>query len=205
MGWEAALSGRRGRLTTFADAAIEAGLMRDGRSLGCRCARRPAWWRARLEARQAGLACARRQHLGPTAEGPHGHHPTPVQHRCGSHLLIDSPGIKARGEGEWSACKPGASRPRQWCKVHLGIEAATLESRAIEGEQANATGPREPANGSRVGDGPLQPKLLQQIPAEEAIGTVTAEGAYDTRARHAALATRQATALGGAPVHWTGS
>jgi hypothetical protein len=100
------------------------------------------------------------------------------------------------GEGEWSACKLGASRPRQWCKVHLGIEAATLESRAIEGE---------PANGSRVGDGPMHPKLLEQIPAEEAIGTVTAEGAYDTRARHAALATRQATALGGAPAHWTGS
>ena len=51
----------------------------------------------------------------------------------------------------------------------------------------------------------MHPKLLEQIPAEEAIGTVTAEGAYDTRACHAALATREATALVGAPAHWTGS
>ncbi len=48
--------------------------------------------------------------------------------------------------------------------------------RAIEGEQANATGPREPANGSRVGDGPRLPELLAQIPAEEGIGLVSARG-----------------------------
>jgi hypothetical protein len=99
------------------------------------------------------------------------------------------------GEGEWSTRKHGASRPRQWCKLHLGIDAETLEVRAIEGEQANATGPREPANGSRVGDGPMLPKLLEQIPPEESIGTVTADGAYDTRACHAAIAARQATAV----------
>ena len=48
------------------------------------------------------------------------------------HLLIDSTGIKAMGEGEWSTRKHGASRPRQWCKLHLGIDAKTLEVRAIE-------------------------------------------------------------------------
>jgi len=65
----------------------------------------------------------------------------------GPHLLIDSTGIKAAGEGEWWTRKHGASRPRQWRKVHLGIDANTMEVRAIEGEQANAIGPREPANG----------------------------------------------------------
>jgi hypothetical protein len=44
------------------------------------------------------------------------------------------------GEGEWSARKHGASRPRQWAKVHLGIDAETLEVRAIEGELANGAG-----------------------------------------------------------------
>ena len=49
--------------------------------------------------------------------------------------------------------------------------------------------------GSRVGEGPMLSKLLKQIPAEEPIGTVTADGAYDTRACHAAIAARQATAV----------
>jgi len=57
--------------------------------------------------------------------------------------LIDSTGIKAAGEGEWSSRKHGSSRPRQWRKVHLGIDAKTLELRAIE------------IIGSRIGDGPL--------------------------------------------------
>ena len=79
--------------------------------------------------------------------------------------MIDSTGIKVLGEGEWSTCKHGASRPRQWRKVHLGIDAETLEVRAIE------------VTGSRIGDGPMLPELLAQIPAEEAIGFVTADGA----------------------------
>ena len=87
------------------------------------------------------------------------------------------------GEGEWSCRKHGASRPRQWATVHLGIDAETLEVRAIE------------VTGSRVGDGPMLPKLLEQIPPEERIDTVTADGAYDTRACHAAIAVRQATAV----------
>ena len=99
------------------------------------------------------------------------------------HLLIDSTGIKAAGEGEWSTRKHGASRPRQWRKVHLGIDAETLEVRAIE------------ITGSRIGDGPMLPELLAQIPAEEPIGHVTADGAYDTRPCHAAIAARQARAV----------
>ena len=99
------------------------------------------------------------------------------------HLLIDSTGIKAAGEGEWSTRKHGASRPRSWRKIHLGIDAETLEVRAIE------------VTGSRIGDGPMLSELLAQIPAEEAIGLVTADGAYDTRGCHAAIAARQANAV----------
>ena len=69
------------------------------------------------------------------------------------HLLIDSTGIKAEGEGEWFAKKHGPSKPRQWRKVHLGIDADTLEIRAIEitgsrvgdVEPVSATGSSEPA------------------------------------------------------------
>ena len=49
--------------------------------------------------------------------------------------------------------------------------------------------------GSQIGDGPMLPKLLAQIPPEEAIGLVTADGAYDTRGCHAAIAARQASAV----------
>ncbi len=50
----------------------------------------------------------------------------------GLHLLVDSTGIKLMGEGEWKTRKHGASYRRQWRKVHLGIDAGTLDIRAIE-------------------------------------------------------------------------
>ena len=54
------------------------------------------------------------------------------------HQLIDSSGIK--GAGKWFAKKHRPSKPGQWRKFHLGINADTLEIRAIE------------VNGSQVGD-----------------------------------------------------
>jgi hypothetical protein len=98
------------------------------------------------------------------------------------HLLVDSTDIKAMGEGEWVTRKHGASCPRPWCNVHLGIDAETLEVRAIE------------VTGRRVGDGPTLPKLLKQIPLEP-IGTITADGAYDPRACQSAVAAREAKAV----------
>ena len=99
------------------------------------------------------------------------------------HLLIDSTGIKAEGDGEWHAKKHGPSKPRQWRKVHLGIDADTLEIPAIE------------VTGSRVGDAPILPELLAQISADQPIDKVSADGAYDTRACHAAIAARSACAV----------
>lgn len=98
-------------------------------------------------------------------------------------LLIDSTGVKAEGDGEWSARKHGPSKPRDWRKVHLGIDAETLEIRAIE------------VTSSRVGDAPILPDLLDQIPGDQPIGLVTADGAYDTRACHEAIAARGAAAV----------
>ena len=110
--------------------------------------------------------------------------PSPIAPAPGAlHLLIDSTGIKAEGERECYAKKYGPSKPRQWRKVHLGIDADTPEIRAIE------------ITGSRVGDAPMLPELLDQIPADQSIGKVTADGAYDTRACHAAIAARSACAV----------
>ncbi|WP_299823622.1 transposase, partial [uncultured Jannaschia sp.] len=84
----------------------------------------------------------------------------------------DSTGIKFRGDGEWQARKHGPSRRRQWRKVHIAMDAGTGDVRAVE------------FTSSRQGDSPLLPDLLTQIPPEETIGTVTADGAYDTRRCH---------------------
>ena len=45
---------------------------------------------------------------------------------------------------------------------------------------------------SSDGDSPVLPELLAQIPEGEDIGTVTADGAYDTRRCHSAIIDRQA-------------
>jgi hypothetical protein len=68
------------------------------------------------------------------------------------HMPIDSTGVKAEGDGQWLAKKHGPSKPRDWRKVHLGIDAVTLEIWAIE------------ITGSRIGDAPVLPDLLDQIP-----------------------------------------
>ncbi len=60
----------------------------------------------------------------------------------------------------------GPSKPRDWRKVHLGIDADTLEIWAIE------------VTGSRVGDAPMLPDLLDQIPGDQPLGMVTADHGY---------------------------
>jgi hypothetical protein len=101
----------------------------------------------------------------------------------GLHLLVDSTGIKMLGEGEWKTKKHGADYRRQWRKVHLGIDAATLEIRAME------------VTDNSIGDAPVLPDLLDQIPVDEQIFAVSGDGAYDTKACHEAIALRQAQAI----------
>jgi hypothetical protein len=48
---------------------------------------------------------------------------------------------------------------------------------------------------SRQGDSLLLPELLVQIPPEVTIGTVTADGAYDTQRCHGAIIDRGADAV----------
>lgn len=101
----------------------------------------------------------------------------------GLHLLVDSTGIKMLGEGEWKTKKHGADYRRQWRKVHLGIDASTLEIRAME------------VTDNSIGDAPVLPGLLAQIPADERIASVSGDGAYDTKDCHEAIALRTAHAI----------
>ncbi len=95
-------------------------------------------------------------------------------------LLVDSTGIKFLGDGEWQARKHGVQGRSQWRKVHLAMDPATSDICAVE------------VSSSRDGDSPVLPDLLGQIPAGEQIGTVTADGACDTRRCHAAIIARDA-------------
>ena len=99
------------------------------------------------------------------------------------HLLIDSTGIKVEGEGEWNARKHGGQKRRVWRKIHIGIDEQTLEVRAVE------------VTSSDVGDAPMLPELLDQIPPDQEIASVTADGACDTRKCHDAIADRGAAAV----------
>ena len=64
-----------------------------------------------------------------------------------------------------------------------GIDEQTLEIRAVE------------VTSSDVGDAPLLPELLDQIAPDQEIASVTADGAYDTRKCHDAIAERGAAAV----------
>ena len=98
-------------------------------------------------------------------------------------LLVDSTGVKFLGEGEWKRKKHGPEYRREWRKVHLGIDAQTLEIRAIE------------VTSNAIGDAPMLPELLAQIAPDEAIASVCADGAYDTRSCLDAIAQRGAMAV----------
>ena len=85
-------------------------------------------------------------------------------------LLVDSTGIKVRGEGEWHARKYGGARRRVWRKVHLAVDERSLEVRAVEGERANAA-----LSATR----PFCRTCSVRSPRGEPIASVTADGAYD--------------------------
>jgi hypothetical protein len=99
------------------------------------------------------------------------------------HLVVDSSGLRVLGEGEWKVRRHGADRRRVWRKVHLAVDAASHDIRAVE------------MTDHRHGDGEILPDLLAQIPEEEEIASVTGDGAYDTRAAYEAAATRNAALL----------
>ncbi len=98
-------------------------------------------------------------------------------------LLADSPGIKVLGDGGWQARKHGVQGRRQWRKVHLAMDPATSDIRAVD------------FTPSRDGGSPVLPDLLGQIPQNEQVGTVTADGADETRRCHRAIIERDAVPI----------
>lgn len=181
MAWFAAPSGKRGRSPTFSDAAIQFCLGIKG-LFGLPLRQSIGMVESLLKLAQLNwptpdysTVCRRQKTLIVNI---------PYQTRSGAlHVLVDSTGIKMLGEGEWKRKKHGAEYRRQWRKVHLGIDAQTLEIRAIE------------VTDKATGDAPMLVALLEQIPLTQPIEAISGDGAYDTKKCHAAIAARGAEAI----------
>ncbi|MEN9042607.1 IS5 family transposase, partial [Acinetobacter baumannii] len=87
----------------------------------------------------------------------------------GLHLLVDSTGLKFLGEGEWKRKKHQPEYRRQWRKLHIGIDAETLQIRAVQLTTNN------------ISDSQVLGDLLGQIPLDERVDSVYTDGAYDTK------------------------
>lgn len=87
----------------------------------------------------------------------------------GLHLLIDSTGLKFLSEGEWKRKKHQPDYRRQWRKLHIGIDAETLQIHAVQLTTNN------------VSDSQVLGDLLDQISQEEQIDSVYTDGTYDTK------------------------
>ncbi len=103
--------------------------------------------------------------------------------RDGLHLLVDSTGLKFLGEGEWKRKKYHPEYRRQWRKLNIGIDAETLQIRAVQ------------LTTSHISDSQVLGDLLNQIPLDEQIDSVYTNGAYDTKQCRQVIADRQAYAV----------
>lgn len=95
--------------------------------------------------------------------------------KAGLHLLVDSTGIKLLGEGEWKCKKHGAEYRRQWRELHIGIDADNLQIRVIC------------VTSNNVSDASVLPDLLAQLSPDEALKSLTGNGAYDTQPAYEAV------------------
>ena len=181
MAWEAAPSGKRGRQQAYSDAAIQTCLTLKV-VFGMALRQTTGFVKSLLKLASLdwpvpdfSTLSRRRKDLAVRVSRRKSSEPL--------HLLIDSTGIKVEVDGEWHARKHGPSKRRQWRKLHIAVNEETLEIRAVE------------VTGAGVGDAPMLPELLSQIPPDEDIATVTADGAYDTRKCHDTIAQRGAAAI----------
>lgn len=81
------------------------------------------------------------------------------------HILVDSTGVQVFGEGEWKRLKHGESRCQVWKKLHIALDADTLDIVAMD------------VTDSVRLDGNYLPGLIKQIDAP--IAQITGDGAYD--------------------------
>ena len=96
---------------------------------------------------------------------------------------MDSTGLKFLGEGEWKSKKHGSEYRRQWRKLHIAIDAKTLQIPAVQFITNN------------VSDSQVLEDLLAQIPLDERIDSVYTDSAYDTKHCRQVILDRDAHAV----------
>ena len=181
MTWFAAASGKRGRSPKFSDAAIQFCLTLKN-LFGL--ALRQATGLVESVLQLSGLnwpipdfsTLSRRQQTL-NVQIPY------TRSHAGLHLLVESTGIKFLGKGEWKCKKHGVEYRQQWRKLHIGIDAQTMQIRAICVTSHN------------VSDASVTPDLLDQLPKDESLGSVTGDGAYDSRQVYEAVIEHGATPI----------
>jgi IS5 family transposase len=95
-------------------------------------------------------------------------------------VVVDSPGVKVFGEGEWKVRQHGYPYRRPWRKVHLGVDEASGEIVAAGVTTHN------------YHDSQVLPDLL--APGDEEIAQVSGDGGYDRRTCYEAIRARHARA-----------
>lgn len=82
-------------------------------------------------------------------------------------ILLDAPGFKVCGEGEWKVKIHGKTKRRKWIKLHISIDETSQEivaAKVTEGSEADC----------KVG-----PTLIEKCGSR--VRVVKADGAYDTK------------------------
>lgn len=165
--WYAELNGKQGHNPTYSDAAIQCCLMI--KSL-FRLTLRMVTGFVRSLIKLSGLdwtapdysnLCCRQRHIDIAISYQ--------KSNGGLYLLVDSTGLKFLGEGEWKRKKHQPEYRRRWRKLHIGIDAETLQIQAVQ------------LTANKVGDSQVLGDLLGQIPPDERIDSVYTDGAYDTK------------------------
>lgn len=80
-------------------------------------------------------------------------------------------------------------------RASMAVQSAASGARSILGSTRKHWKLGLEVTSSDIGDAPMLPELLAQIPADQDIASVTADGAYDTRKCHDAIAERGAHAV----------
>ncbi|WP_418121122.1 transposase [Acinetobacter soli] len=97
----------------------------------------------------------------------------------GIHLLVDHTALRFLGEGGKTK-EISTGIPPQRCKLYIGINAETLQIRAVHLTTNN------------VSDAQVLSDLLNQISQDEKFHSVCSDGAYDTTQCRQVTAYRQA-------------
>ena len=105
------------------------------------------------------------------------------------HIVVDSTGAKVYGEGEWKVRQHGWSKRRTWKKLHIGADENTGD--ILLGE----------VTGNHKADCEMLAPLLDQLPKEQSVDQVSADGAYDKRICYEALRHRGISKIAIPPRH----